>query len=652
MIFSHDERRNGAQDPEDDPNDVNLEELPAQAPAGVAFLSGPKHQFSYVNDLFVRAACRSTTVDLLGLPFSEALPELKNSGLFDLLDEVYGKGESYRGGDYKVALQMQNAETGENRYFDFTFHPVCTSTGRVDGIFVLAVDLTDRVLSRRAVELSEERLRIAQEAAQIGTWEWDPVENTRTLSAEMHRLFGTDPDSTGEQVYRLWSSRVFPVDWPQVNRAMAECQRTGVLDIEYRFEHPQMGLRYYHSKGRRMGRSKFFGVVNDISNRKQRELEIRQQIEESQLKLQTALDASQRLAAIVESSDDAIIGKDLDGVVTSWNPCAERVFGYTAEEMIGQSIRKVIPPELLPDEDRIMSAVARGERTEHFETVRMTKNGDRAEVSLTLSPVFDEQGAIVGVASISRDISHQKKVEKALHTSERLATVGKLAATIAHEINNPLEAVTNLVYLAQGCMVNAEGKTFLEQAQQELARMALLTKQTLGFYRENKGARLLTLGELITPLVSVFSARARNKQILIETDIRDNPTLMGIPGEIRQLFANLLNNSIDAVNDRGRILIRLSAASQYNKGRRRAGVRLTVCDNGPGIAPEVRRKLFEPFFTTKRDVGTGLGLWVSSNILRKHDGTIRLRSSVEPGKSWTVFSVFFPIESEMPATTN
>jgi PAS domain S-box-containing protein len=399
-----------------------------------------------------------------------------------------------------------------------------------------------------------------------------------------------------------------------------------------------------------MGRSKFFGVVNDISNRKQRELEIRQQIEESQLKLQTALDASQRLSAIVESSDDAIIGKDLNGTVTSWNPCAERVFGYMAEEMIGQSIRKVIPPEVLPDEDRIMSAVAQGERTEHFETARLTKNGDRIEVSLTLSPVFDERGEIVGVASISRDISHQKKVEKALHTSERLATVGKLAATIAHEINNPLEAVTNLVFLAQGCMGNPEGKVFLEQAQQELARMALLTKQTLGFYRENKGARQLTLGELITPLVSVFSARARNKQISIETDIRENPTLMGIPGEIRQLFANLLNNSIDAVSDRGHILIRLSAAHQY-KGHKRAGVRLTVCDNGPGIAPEVRKKLFEPFFTTKRDVGTGLGLWVSSNILRKHDGTIRLRSSVAPGKSWTVFSVFFPIESDLAAAT-
>jgi PAS domain S-box-containing protein len=485
----------------------------------------------------VRTVGRSTADDLLGLTVREALPELKSSGVFEILDEVYQTGDAHRGSDCKVTLEMRGAATSEERYFDFSFQPTCTSSGQVEGVFVLAVDLTESVLSRRAVEVSEERLRLAQEAAQIGTWEWDPVKNTRTLSVEMHRMYGTDPNASEEEIYKIWSSRIFPGDWAHVKLEMAECQRTGVLDLEYRYVHPEMGLRHHYSRGRRMlGTSRFFGVVSDITNRKRREeslsereeqfrsladampqlvwmadpdgyvrwfnerwydytgataeqncgwgwqsvhdskflpevlarwkrslgsgepfemvfplrgkdgqykpfltravpvrdaggeitrwfgtntdisgeFEIRQQIELSQVKLQTALDASQRLAAIVESSDDAIIGKDLDGIVTSWNPCAERVFGYKAEEMIGQSIRKVIPPEVLPDEDRIMSAIARGERTEHFETVRLTKNGDRAEVSLTLSPVFDDRGAIVGVASISRDISQQKKVEKAL----------------------------------------------------------------------------------------------------------------------------------------------------------------------------------------------------------------------------------------------
>jgi PAS domain S-box-containing protein len=370
------------------------------------------------------------------------------------------------------------------------------------------------------------------------------------------------------------------------------------------------------------------------------------QAEESQVR--KAQDASQRLAAIVESSYDAIIGKDLNGIVTSWNPGAERMFGHTAEEMFGKSIRKIIPPEVLSDEERMMSAVARGERTEHFETLRRKKSGECIEVSLTLSPVFDGS-EIVGVASIARDISQQKKVEQALRTSEKLAAMGRLAATIAHEINNPLEAIMNLVFLAQGCMKDGNGKLFLNQAQQELERVALLTKQTLGFYRENKGARELTLEEIVPPLVSAFSARSRLRQVSVETEFRQNPAIMGIPGEIRQLFANLLNNSIDAVADGGRIRIRVSAA-QERSGRQRSGVRLTICDNGPGVAPELRNKLFEPFFTTKREVGTGLGLWITSNILRKHEGSIRLRSSVSPEKTWTAFSVFLPHRVEAAAS--
>jgi len=743
-----------------------LGEILSQASGPIALLRGSDHRFTYVNSAFLRVAGRSESRTLLGLPARKALSELGSSGVFEFLDEVYATGTVCRGRELKVTLDKTGRDTG--CYFDFTFQPIQDAAGAVEGILLTAVDVTERVTSLRQLEESELRSRLAQEAAHVGSWEWDPVENTRTLSAEMHRMFGIEQNASGEETLRVWMSRVHEADRPHVNLEMAESQRTGVLDVEYRYEHPVTGLRHHHSQGRRMlGTSRFFGVVSDITDRKrveqsltQREeefrsladampqlvwmadptgyvqwfnqrwydytgttpdqncgwgwqaihdptflpevvarwkaslnsgnpfemvfplrgkegkykpfltravpvrdahgtitrwfgtntdisgeVEIRQQIEDSQAKLQTALDASQRLAAIVSSSDDAIIGKDLNGIVTSWNPCAERMFGYTADEMIGTSVRRVIPPEVFADEDRIMLAVARGQRTEHFETFRMRKNGERLEVSLTLSPVFDGAGQILGVASIYRDISQQKKVEKALHTSERLASVGRLAATIAHEINNPLEAVTNLVFLAQNSANAGDAKAFLEQAQQELARVALLTKQTLGFYRENKGAREMTLGELVVPLVSVFSARARNKQIAIDTDFRQNPTLVGIPGEIRQLFANLLNNSIDAVKDRGRILIRVSEGREH-RGVGRRGVRLTMWDNGPGIPEENRKQLFEPFFTTKRDVGTGLGLWVSLNILGSHHGHIKVRSSTTPGKSWTVFSVFLPVEAE------
>ena len=170
--------------------------------------------------------------------------------------------------------------------------------------------------------------------------------------------------------------------------------------------------------------------------------------------------ASQHLAAIVESADDAIISKDLNGVVTSWNRAAEKMFGYSAEEMAGRSITAIIPPELQADELQILETIARGERIDHFETVRLTKNGKPIDVSLTISPMKDEKGRIVGAAKIARDITQQKKTEQALRISERLASVGRLAATIAHEINNPLEAVTNLVYLAKDRSVHNDVRDF------------------------------------------------------------------------------------------------------------------------------------------------------------------------------------------------
>ena len=354
-----------------------------------------------------------------------------------------------------------------------------------------------------------------------------------------------------------------------------------------------------------------------------------------------AQEARQRLAAIVESSDDAIISKDLNGIVTSWNAAAEKMFGYTEEEMIGRPITTIIPGELYEDENRILATIAHGERIEHFETVRLRKNGKRLEVSLTVFPVRDQAGRIVGAAKIVRDITETKKAERSMRTAERLASVGRLAATIAHEINNPLEAITNLIYLAKNSDSQISAGKFLSIAEEELDRIFHISKQTLGFYRETKGATAVRLSTIVMPLLSVFAPRTRNKNIQMCPEIKGDTEVLAVPGEIRQVIANLLSNSIDAVQVGGRIRIRVSAASEWNENRTK-GVRLTVADNGAGISPDVRARLFEPFVTSDKEVGTGLGLWISQNIVEAHGGSIRVRSSAKPGKSWTVFSVFLP----------
>jgi PAS domain S-box-containing protein len=351
------------------------------------------------------------------------------------------------------------------------------------------------------------------------------------------------------------------------------------------------------------------------------------------------------LAAIVESADDAIISKDLNGIVTSWNRAAEQMFGYRAEEMIGRSITAIIPPDLQADEPRILETIARGERINHFETVRVAKSGKRIDVSLTVSPLKNENGKIVGAAKIARDITQDKKTRRALRISERLASVGRLAATIAHEINNPLEAATNLVYLAKCRAVSQDQRDFLAATEEELARISHLTKQTLGFYRETKGAEPIKIRPILDQLISVFAARARNKSVDIRREIRGDPEVYAVGDEIRQLITNLLSNSIDAVTRGGQIRLRVSPATEWNR-KGRSGVRLTVADSGSGIPKAVRSELFEPFFTTKKEVGTGLGLWLSKGIVERHHGSIRVKSRSEPGNGWTVFSVFLPSSAQ------
>ncbi len=348
-------------------------------------------------------------------------------------------------------------------------------------------------------------------------------------------------------------------------------------------------------------------------------------------------EASLLLAAIVASSDDAIVSKDLNGVVTSWNKAAERMFGYKAEEIVGRPITTIIPQELHGDEPRILAKIRAGERIEHFETVRVRKDGERIDVSLTISPIKDQRGKIIGAAKIVRDITQRKRMEAALHVSERLASVGRLAATVAHEINNPLEAVTNFIYLAKhhpGLPEKVE--RYLTCADQELGRVAHIAQQTLGFYRDNSRPASLSVAEVIEDVVALYERKFKYKALKVEKRIQPNLTVVALQGELKQVLSNLIGNAIDASRENGRIIIS-ARASRYP----RCGVRITVADTGSGMSEEHKRRIFTPFFSTKKDVGTGLGLWITKDLLEKKQGHIRFRSS-NSAPSGTVMRIFLP----------
>jgi PAS domain S-box-containing protein len=361
---------------------------------------------------------------------------------------------------------------------------------------------------------------------------------------------------------------------------------------------------------------------------------------ERKIRTKTANDDVQsRLAAIVESSDDAIISKNLDGIITSWNQAASSLFGYTAEEMIGEPILKIIPHNLHPEEAEILRRIRAGERIEHYETRRIRKDGETVEVSLTISPIKDGDGNIIGSSKIAREISARKKMERLLIQSEKLAATGRMAATIAHEINNPLDSVMNLVYLARTTVANnSKALPYLLTAERELERVAYIARQTLGYYRDPGPPSEIHLDQLLEEVLNVYYSKLLAGSVAVDCAFARHRSIRASRDELMQIFSNLIINAIDAMADGGVLTIKTREVGDR-------GVEILVRDNGTGISRENLDRVFEPFFSTKGQHGTGIGLWVARQLLEKRGGSINLQSSTEfPGAGTTV-SVFIPFQT-------
>jgi len=347
----------------------------------------------------------------------------------------------------------------------------------------------------------------------------------------------------------------------------------------------------------------------------------------------------EEMAAIVESSDDAIYSATREGVITSWNHGAEELYGYRAEEILGQSVLLTAPPERAHETRSNLANLARGASVESYQTERRRKDGSLVSVLLSISPLRNRKGAVVGASAIVRDISKQLRAEEALRRNEKLATAGRLTAAIAHEINNPLEAVTNLLYLARQDPARAD--QHLEMAEREVLRVADIAQQALGFVRDVSDARPLNVSSTLDEVLQLYTVKITTKKIATKKEFDKSCEISGFAGELRQLFSNLIVNAVDAMQAGGCLRLRVCRAQEHS-GHRRAGVRVIFADNGSGISDADRNRIFEPFFTTKKDSGTGLGLWLSEGIVHKHGGRITVRSCTRPGRSGTVFSVFLP----------
>jgi two-component system, NtrC family, sensor kinase len=333
-----------------------------------------------------------------------------------------------------------------------------------------------------------------------------------------------------------------------------------------------------------------------------------------------------------------------DGTVFWYN---QRWYDYTSttfEDVSGWKWKYLIHPDRV---DQVVAGMQRawnaGEPWEDTFLLRGRDGNYRWFLSRAV-PIRDVNEKIVRWFGTNTDITDRKLAEEALVKSERMAAMGRLAGIIAHEINNPLEAISNAFYLLRDHpSLDDEARYYSKLAEEELARVVHITKQTLSFYRESRQPAAVSLAEVLDNVIELQSRKLQVSGISVEKRIATQGVIQGYPVELKQVFLNLIANAIQAMPDGGRLRIRLTQSNNRRTGRE--GVRVSIYDTGMGILPEHARRIFEPFFSTKDAKGTGLGLWISKGIVQKYEGTIRFRSARIGPVHATCFSVFIPTSS-------
>ncbi|HET6796942.1 MAG TPA: PAS domain S-box protein [Gemmatimonadales bacterium] len=366
-------------------------------------------------------------------------------------------------------------------------------------------------------------------------------------------------------------------------------------------------------------------------------------------------EVSAHLAAIVESSDDAILSKTLEGTVKTWNAAAERMYGFTSAEMIGNSIYQVVPQHLQPEEQQILERVRQGEHVAHYETVRQRKDGRQIDVSITLSPIRDQNGTITGASSIQRDITQRKRTEEALRQAAKMEAIGALAGGLAHDFNNQLYAVSGFAhFISRDPGLSPATRQDILELQKVAERMASLTRQLLAFARQ----------QVLTPETLDLNAAVEDTRPMLQRLIGSNMQieLALAPGpkwvrvdraQLVQVLLNLVINARDAMPKGGTILLRtttLEIGRHHLVDRSNTPIdagayaELAVIDSGEGIGPEHIPHIFEPFYTTKEvGMGTGLGLATVEGIIAQSDGHIQVTSEVGLG---TTIRLLLPLTPE------
>jgi PAS domain S-box-containing protein len=488
----------------------------------------------------------------------------------------------------------------------------------------------ERARAEVALRKSEERLQRVLETDAVGVLFFDWTGTVTHANDVFTRMTGYTPEEIAER--KLTWHTLTPEEFiPSCERhvaILAETGRLGPLEKEYIMK--DGSRRWMLLAGRDLGDGTISEYCIDITDRKRAESALRESEERFRLFLENV-------------HEYAFVQCDTELRITSWNPGAERIFGYSSQEALGQPFTLLLAPEDHSAEVPCMK-ISELERKGRSEDARwlVRKDGQRIWARWVSEPVRNSEGHVTGLTKVLRDETERLRAETSLRESEKLAVVGRMASSIAHEINNPLEAVTNLIYLARKVTDSQQVADFLDVAQSELARVSHISKATLHFHRQSSEPYRVDVEEILESVLLLHEGRLRAAQIETERRYGPHPPIRCKENEIRQVVANLVSNALDAMtkngDDRRRMIVRVRKAADARTGEE--GVRVMIADTGAGIQEESSKRVFEPFYTTKAATGTGLGLWISSEAVRKHQGTLRFRSRTDGHFRGTVFSMF------------
>jgi PAS domain S-box-containing protein len=601
----------------------HLAELLANIPAGYATLDR-NWIFTYANQQAVRGS-RQRFEDFIGKNIWTIWPQLAGTELERQYRQVMETG---------VPAHFEYYGETYDAWFEMHVYPV------EDGISVYFQETTQRRRAEEALKASEQRYRAFTELNPQLILMADTQGMVTFANQRLQDYTGlTLEESIGDG----WRKAVHPEDELRVLQAWAEALVRDVdFEVETRIRRGSDGTyRWFWVRGLPVRDEQdktvyWLGVCIDIHERKKAMEELKNSQRESEHQ-RLELETLYRTAPIGLALFDPLEFRFL-----RLNDHQAEMVGMPTEEILGKTVTEIAPIEGL---NEMFQQVADGKPITNnlLEGELPMQPGNHRYWTVNYSPVYRPDGTIRAITAASLEITAQKRAEKALIQSEKLAAVGRLASSISHEINNPLEAVTNLLYLALNHeQLPAITQRYLETAQGELTRVSHIATQSLRFHRQTMNPAHVDPNELIESVVDLYRGRLFNANIQVVSRFKSTKRVLCFENDIRQVLNNLIANAVDAMRQGGRLLLRSRDATDWKTGR--SGVRITVADSGHGMSAEVRKRIFEPFYTTKEVHGTGLGLWISRGIVARHHGSLTLRSSEEPGWNGTVFSLFLPDE--------